>query len=413
MISLRESANRLLSPIGLATLRAVSSVDLKVHSSLEEIPQGAWDDIRPDDDPFTSWTFLWALETTGCVVPRHGWQPCHLTAWDERGLLAAAPAYVKGDGMGDFSRDWGLGEMLHQLGSSLYPKLVIGVPFSPVAGRRLLVRSGEDREILGGLLLGLACELARQHGLAAVQVLYHHPDERGVVAAAGFGSRALVQYHWYNYGYTSANDWLDRLSSKRRNQARRERNEPSRQGITIRTLRGDEIVSDPARWADLAYRLYATTCAKYMWGGTYLSREFYRLLFERLPHQVELVIAEAGDRTVAGAINLASGGQLYGRYWGCFEEHRFLHFNVCLYHSIDECIERGVQRFEGGAGGEHKVSRGFEPTVAWCGHWFAEAKVRAVIGRALAADADHRQAEVRQWRAEQGLAHRGAPSRDV
>ena len=374
-------------------------------SRLDDIPRESWDLLlRSDDNPFLRWDFLAGLETTGCVAPDRGWHPCHLTAWDSEGLLAAAPAYVKTDGMGDFSRDWGFVDLLRHLGGHLYPKLIVGVPFSPVTGRRILVRPGNSVELCCVALMKLAQEIARQNELGAIQVLYHHPEERASFEAAGLAPRALVQYHWYNHDYQTSDDWLMRLKSKRRTQARRERREPRLQGLRLRTVRGDEIASNPRHWAEVAHGLYRTTCEKYMWGGAYLNRSFYGHLFESLSDHVELVLAERHGRPIAGAVNIACDTHLYGRYWGCYEEHRFLHFNVCLYHSIDECIERKIRVFEGGAGGEHKISRGFEPTIVHCAHWFAQEGVHQIIGRALAADTLRREREVDRWLDGEGLA---------
>lgn len=389
-------------------------IELRTHQDLSEIGPAEWEALlRPDDNPFLSFAFLQGLEETGCVAPERGWWPCHLTAWckdEEEGaahgnqrLLAAAPAYVKNDGMGDFSRDWGLQDIAQRLAAPLYPKLVVGVPFSPVTGRRILVRDGEDAPAFAELLMALAREVMQENRLASIQVLYHHPEEEPAFEQAGLAPRMMVQYHWRNHGYGTAEDWLGRLPGKKRNQARRERTEPARQGIGIRTVRGEELAERPRHWADLAYELYATTCQKYLWGGAYLNRAFYRLLFERLSTAVELVIAERGADPIAGAINLATATHLFGRYWGCHEEHRFLHFNVCLYHSIEECIARGIQVFEGGAGGEHKLSRGFEPVAVHCAQSFAHRELDALLGRALRADARSRQRQLADWRAERGL----------
>lgn len=374
-------------------------VELRVTTDLREIPRQAWNALlKPGDNPFLFWDFLAGLEETGCVAPERRWWPCHLTAHLDGELIAAAPAYVKTDGMGDFSRDWGLAGLVQQLGGQLYPKLVVGIPFSPVTGRRVLVREGFDVLVAARMLMALAEEVAKENDLASIHVLYHLPEERPILAATGLSPRTLVQYHWLNHGYESHDDWLKSLRSKKRHQARRERGVLAQQEIDIRTVRGDELRSQPRQWADLAYELYSTTCDKYMWGGTYLNRRFYRLLFERLPEHVELVLATHDQRPIAGAINVATESHLFGRYWGCFEEHQFLHFNVCLYHSIEECIERGVQVFEGGAGGEHKRSRGFEPVLVHSSHQFLDPRLDRILGAALERETRARERELEAWR---------------
>ncbi|MCY3928559.1 MAG: GNAT family N-acetyltransferase [Acidobacteria bacterium] len=375
-------------------------IELRIVQSITDIPRNAWDRLlRAGDRPFLSWTFLEALERTGCVAPDRGWLPFHLTAWSaDDDLIAAAPAYIKNDGMGDFSRDWAFGDAVRAVGGRFYPKLVVGVPFSPVTGRRILAAADVDPAVAARLLVQLAAHTAREIGVASVHVLYHSDREASALATTGLSQRVMVQYHWHNYDYRSPDDWLARLRSKRRTQCRRERREPARQGIAIRTVRGREIAADPERWAETAFRLYCTTCDRYMWGGRYLNREMFSALFTLLGNEVELVVAEREDRVVAGAINLRSDTHLYGRYWGCHEHHRFLHFNVCLYHSIDECIERGVQVFEGGAGGEHKISRGFEPAPVYSSHLFMDEKLNQLLGAALKRDAKRHLEGIEAWR---------------
>ncbi len=375
-------------------------IELRIVQSIGEIPALAWDRLlRPGDRPFLSWTFLEALERTGCVAPDRGWLPFHLTAWTpDEALLAAAPAYIKNDGIGDFSRDWSFGDAVRAVGGRFYPKLVVGVPFSPVTGRRILTSDDVDPALAARMLMQLAAHTAREVGIASVHVLYHDPAEVDALAGAGLARRVMVQYHWHNYDYRAPDDWLARLRSKRRTQCRRERREPGRQGIAIRTVREAEIANDSEHWAETAFELYCTTCDRYMWGGRYLNRELFQELFARLDGEIELVIAERAGRIIAGAINLRSPTRLYGRYWGCHEHHRFLHFNVCLYHSIDECIARGVQVFEGGAGGEHKISRGFEPAPVYSSHLFLDENLHAALAAALQRDAERRLHGIDAWR---------------
>ncbi|MEM1248334.1 MAG: GNAT family N-acetyltransferase [Acidobacteriota bacterium] len=377
------------------------SLELRPVQNLSEIDRESWDALLgASDNPFLRWDFLEGLERHGCAVPERGWYPCHLTAWNGDELVIAVPAYLKNDGMGDFSRDWGFADLFRRAGATMYPKLILGVPFSPVTGRRLLYRSDLEPAAAARAVMALALELAKSNDLASVHVLYHTPEEVSWWDSAGLAPRTMIQYHWRNHGYETTDDWLARLKSKRRTQARRERREPQKQGIRIHTVRGDELAADPEGWADRAYDLYLTTCQKYMWGGAYLTRPFMKHLFRELPDATELVTASLDERIVAGAINIASPTHLYGRYWGCHEEHRFLHFNVCLYHSIDECIERGLDVFEGGAGGEHKMMRGFEPSLVHSSHWFAQRQIHELLDDALRQDCRARQRELEHWQEE-------------
>ena len=378
-----------------------ASVELKVVHDLSTISQAAWDRLGPpDQNPFVCWTFLEGLERCGCAAPTRGWWPCHLTAWQEGELIAAAPAYVKADSSGDFSRDWGLPDSAAREGVSYYPKLVIGVPFSPVTGRRILLREGVDRTEVTRWLLTLARELCQHSKLSTIQVLYHDPEEVEAFASAGLSCRVLVQYHWRNRDYSDFGDWLAALPGKKRTQIRRERKEPARQGISIRTIRGEEMAADPNQWADIGWRLYQANSHKHYWGGTYLNHEFYRHLFSAMPDRAELVIAEREGKAIAGAMNLASPTHLFGRYWGCLEEHRFLHFNVCLYHSIDRCIRYSSQVFEGGAGGEHKLARGFDPTLVYTAYLFLDEAFHDAVSRYFEAETASRQQELRRWHAQ-------------
>ncbi len=378
------------------------SIELRIVQAIADVPERSWDGLlQAGDRPFLTWSFLEALERTGCVAADRGWLPFHLTAWGPEGeLIAAAPAYIKNDGMGDFSRDWAFADAVRAAGGRFYPKLVVGVPFSPVTGRRILAAADLEPAAAAGLLMRLAVHTAREVGIASIHVLYHSEQEAEPLAAAGLAQRVMVQYHWRNHDYRTPEDWLLRLRSKRRTQCRRERREPLRQGIAIRTVRGQEIAADPERWAETAFRLYCTTCDRYMWGGRYLNRELFSALFARPGGEVELVVAERQDRVIAGALNLRSPTRLYGRYWGCHEEHRFLHFNVCLYHSIDECIARGVRVFEGGAGGEHKISRGFEPVAVRSAHLFLEPKLHQLLDGALRRNARQHLESIEAWRRE-------------
>ena len=393
-------------------------IELRTEQHLPDLDRSTWQTLQGTEHPFLTWDFLAGLERTGCVCPERGWYPMHLTAWLDGTLVAAAPAYIKGDGMGDFSRDWGYQGALEQLGGRAYPKLVVGVPFSPVTGPRILVAPSFDATLAARLLMNLAREAAKSMELGSVQVLYHSEPEVEALSDAGMATRTLVQYHWRNYDYQGSEDWLKRLPGRKRKQIRKELRAPGDQDIEIKTWRhadrhppeGAPSVGQPLDFPAIAFDLYRTTCEKYMWGGTYLNRDFFELLFTdpTLSQSVELVAAhrtgaESPSEIIAGAINVASPTHLYGRYWGCHEEHRFLHFNVCLYHSIDECIGRGTKVFEGGAGGEHKISRGFEPSLVYHSLWFAQDHIHHALSDALARDALEHRAGVERWKEQHGL----------
>lgn len=373
----------------------------RVVDHLTEIPQSAWDALLDDRaTPFMRWHLLEALESTGCAVVERGWYPQHLTLWRGSDLVAAAPAYVKADSAGDFSRDWQWSALTARAGIPYYPKLVVTVPFTPAGGRRVLVAPGEDRAECTRILMRVALELARRTGISSVHVLYHDPDEHDALQAAGMAHRTLFQFHWHNRGYECIDDWLATMRSKRRNQIKRERREPASQGIAIRTVLGSEMAQDPDRWSKLVFALYRDTIDRHMWTAPYLTRAFYRAAMTTFADAIEFVEATREGEVVAGAFNVNSGKELFGRYWGCHEQHKFLHFNVCLYHSVERCIANGVQRFEGGAGGHHKLKRGFEPAFVHSHHKFVDPRLDRGMARILAMEQQSKEQELARYRSE-------------
>src|SRR5437870_2640269 len=246
-----------------------------------------------------------------------------------------------------------------------------------------------------------SCVGTGSKGWSALAAPPSAPDGRRAISRssgeAGLSLRMGFQFHWRNEGYRTPEDFLARFRSKDRNAIKRERRAPQEQGIAIRTVRGDELSKAPREWAKAVHELHSSTVRKLMWGRGWLNRAFYDLVFERMPDALEVVEARRDGKRIAGAFNVAGGNRLYGRYWGSFEDHPFLHFNVCLYHSIDECIRRGVAAFEGGAGGDHKLSRGFLPSETWSAHAFLDARLDDAMRRALAAETEERKGALRRW----------------
>lgn len=353
---------------------------LRTHASIRELEQAKWDALlAPHDVPHMRWDFLDALEQTGCVRPEVGWLPQHISIHAEGELVAAAPAYVKGNSEGEFVFDHAWARYCHEaLGADYFPKLVVAVPFTPATGPRLLCAAdAQSSELHGAFARGLA-KLTDAAGLSSAHVLFLPDAGARDLEAAGFVRRHGVQYHWTNAGYVSFDDFLSRFSAKRRHQLRRERRELSSQGIELCVLSGTEL---DAQLIDHVYEFYCSTVDKHFYGRRYLNREFFHEICARMPRQIMVVLArERGARApLAAAFNLVSERALFGRYWGARQERPFLHFNVCYYAGIEACIERGLASFEPGAGGEHKHARGFESTLIHSVHYLRDPRLRAPV----------------------------------
>lgn len=310
--------------------------------------------------------WLDALERSGCVSEETGWIPRHIMIRRAGRLVAAAPAYIHHSSEGDFSQDWHWADAAMRAGIPYYPKLLITVPFTPCSGRRFL---GED-------LRKEAEKIAEKENCSGFQILFARENE---LREARLG----IQFHWHNNDYESFDEFLARFDSKTRNQIKREMRAPAGEGITIRTVRGDELSRDPEFWADTMDALHSASVGNLYWGQKWINRAFYLAVLSTMPEDIEIVVAERSSRIIAGAFNVATPTHLYGRYWGCIEEHKFLHFNVALYHSIAECIRLGRKVFEGGAGGGHKYKRGFNPAPTFSEHHFFDARLNAAIGAAI------------------------------
>jgi uncharacterized protein len=376
--------------------------EVRVCANLEEdVGRERWDALlSPSSTPFMRSGWLVAMEKSGCAAPRAGWTPRHLTIWRKGQLIAAAPAWAKDDSDGDFARDWDLASASSGARLRYYPKLALTVPFTPCTGERILVAPGEDRQLAVERITQAARRLCTDEQYATYQTLF--PDEQGAreLEGAGLASRVSFQFHWTNEGYRSMDDFLGRFNSKRRHMLKREMAAAEGQGVVIRTVRGEELARDPVRWAKTAHALHRSTVDKLMWGRRWLNEKFYQLAFAAMPDAMEVVVAERKGEIIAGAFNVASSTRLYGRYWGCFEELPFLHFNVCYYHSIADCISRGLQVFEGGAGGEHKLSRGFLPSLTYSAHAFLDPRLDRGLREHLQAETPAREASILRYASE-------------
>ena len=363
-------------------------VQVKLIESVREISEVDWDSMLGDDmSPFLEWRFLTALEEANTLTPDTGWIPRIPVVTRGRKVIAAAPVYIKLHSFGEFVFDHSWAHFAESHGVSYYPKVLIGVPFTPVSGRRFLTAPNEDRPKLLNALGQVIIEICKTFEASSVHVNFATQEETDALEALGFVLRLGVQYHWHRNDEVCFDDYLARFNSKRRNQLKRERRSPSQEGIHIENLRGDALEGQ----ADLAYRLYLSTVEKFIWGRKYLNKEVFVRWVDKFRHRMELMVARRADgQVLAGAVNFSKGKRLYGRYWGCFEEIKHLHFNVCYYRGIEECFQRSFDVFEPGAGGDHKLVRGFAPTLTRSVHWMRYEELHAAIGQYL----DHERKQV-------------------
>lgn len=336
---------------------------LRLHERLDEIPAQAWDALHGGANPFLAHAFLAGLERHGCLRPAWGWTPRHASLWRDGELVAAAPAYLKSNSHGEFVFDQAWAQAHARFGREYYPKWLVAVPYSPVTGPRLLARDPSDR----AALLAAMVEQCRRDGLSSLHVNFHRESE-DTAFGEDWLAREDVQFHWRNRGWADFEAFLAALQPKKRKNLRQERDKVVRAGLRFRTVHGDE-----AGEADLEamHYFYCRTFADY---GNHpaLTLDFFRHLATAMPRQLVLFLAERGGDTVAGALCLRGGETLYGRYWGAHEAAPGLHFETCYHQGIDYCLREGLQVFEPGAQGEHKVARGFLPVLTRSHHHVAD-----------------------------------------
>jgi predicted N-acyltransferase len=353
---------------------------VRVLERIRDVPPDAWNALVGDGSPFLEWEWLASLEEAGTVRPEVGWLPQHLTLWEGDRLVGACPMYVKGDCMGEFVFDHAWASAAERAGLSYYPKLLVGVPFTPVTGARFLARAGDAARVAGVLATVLESVCGQQE-LSSVHVNFCLPAEAAVLEARGWLRRTAWQYHWHNQGFADFEGYLASLRSKRRNQTRRELRDVADAGVTITHHAGEAIPED---LVPTMYRLYRTNVDDNPWGHRYLNERLFELVYERFRTRLCLVVARQHGEVVAGTFNVRKGDALYGRYWGTFRYVRHLHFAVCYYAAIEHCIRHGLARFEPGAGGEFKHLRGFDATETLSMHHVRHPRFRAAVADHLA-----------------------------
>ena len=369
----------------------MTSITARLADGVRQIAAADWDACAGSANPFVGHTFLTALEESGAVGGRSGWQPLPIIVDGDDGRPAAiAPAYIKAHSQGEYVFDHGWADAWERAGGDYYPKLQIAAPFSPVPGPRLLLRD----PTLAPALIGAVQAVVDQNDLSSAHATFLDEAQVPLFEAAGWLIRQGVQFHWTNRGYRDFDGFLDDLASRKRKAIRKER-AAAVEGLTIRHLSGDAIRAE--HW-DAFWTFYQDTGSR-KWGTPYLTRATFPLLGETMGDRVLLILAERDGVPIAGALNLIGEDTLYGRYWGCTEEVPFLHFELCYYQAIDAAIARGLQRVEAGAQGEHKLARGYAPVPTWSAHYIPHPDFRRAVAaflererQGVAADAEYLEA---------------------
>ena len=351
-----------------------------IVSTLSEIGQQRWDALLKQQShptPFLSYAFLHALHESGSAAPDTGWQPQYLVLFDEfdDSLAAALPLYVKGHSYGEYVFDWAWADAYARNGLEYYPKLLAAVPFTPVSGPRLLARDPAARAALVEVLRAVQ----QDSDVSSTHILFPPEEQARQLEDAGYLLRSGVQFHWENAGYASFDDFLATLEQKKRKNIRAERRKVREAGVTLRRVRGSDARDEDWR---LFVRCYRQTYAEHH-STPYLNLDFFRRIGREMPQNLLLVIAERAGQPIAASLVVHDDTTLYGRYWGALEHVPCLHFETAYYQPLEFCIEQGIQVFEGGAQGEHKMARGFLPTRTWSAHWLKHPSFSDAVERFL------------------------------
>ena len=355
-------------------------MQVEVGSALDKIDSTEWNSLSHGDNPFVRYEFLSALETNQCVDPQYGWHPYHILVKDDEGkLIAAAPSYLKTNSYGEFVFDWSWAEAYERAGADYYPKLICAAPFTPATGPRLLVHSEADFDTCASSLLAAAKAVVDQQKLSGMHWLFPQKPEADLMERHDYLRRMGCQYIWLNNDYNDFEDFLAGCTSKKRKNMRRERKRVAEQGITLQLHHGSELKEKD--WRDVIGFYLDTFNRK--WGTPTLNVKFFTEVGKTMGDDIIIVFASHNNQRVACSVMFKGGDTLFGRYWGCHEDFHSLHFETCYYQGIDYCITQGLKRFEPGAQGEHKISRGFIPTPTWSAHYLRDENFRSAVAQFL------------------------------
>ena len=356
------------------------TVSIKTTESLHTVPAQDWNTLVGDEFPFAKYEFLVALENHGAVGKEYGWLPHFFLAYEEEKLVGALPLYIKFNSYGEFVFDWAWADAYHRNQTPYYPKLVVSIPYTPATGPRILIEPNSYYQKIADALINAVLMFAEQTQVSSFHCLFTNKTDTDYFKKnPRFMLRLGCQFHWTNQNYQSFSDYLTTLISKKRKQIKRERRIVKEQQIEFEILNGFE--TSEYQW-DVYHRFYESTFERKS-GIPTLSKSFFQEIAQTMPENIVLVMAKHRGEYVASAFNLKGSDTLYGRHWGCSESFENLHFEACYYQGIEYCINNGLNHFQPGAQGEHKIARGFMPTETWSAHWIADQQFRESIANFL------------------------------
>lgn len=352
---------------------------LKIIENVADISATEWDALA-GNNPMLSHAFLCALQESGCAAPQFGWKTQFLTLWQDNRLLGAMPLYLKTNSFGEHVFDFAWAEAYQRHGLRYYPKLVCTVPFTPVSGRRFLATSNEVR----GMLLKESLQYVKDMGVSSLHCLFLNEDDTLEAQAQGMMLRQDVQFHWHNPGFNDFDEFLATLNRDKRKRIKQERRKVKEAGIDLQCITGQNAT--PEQW-DFFSLCYLHTLRIHN-SPHQLNADFFRRIGVALPQHTLLVMASRDGRPIACSLNYKTDQALYGRSWGTFEFHSGLHFETCYYQAMEYCIAHNIKTFEGGAGGEHKLARGFMPVTTHSAHWLAHPQFAQAVENYLKQETD-------------------------
>ncbi len=367
----------------------MKTLEIKFVDSITEIGATAWNELTGTDNPFTRFEFLHALQQSGCTTETTGWKPRHIAVYSEvnaaQRLIGVMPLYEKTNSRGEYVFDWSWANAYQTHGLNYYPKFVSAIPFTPSHGRRLFIDKSVSRKNAATLIFEKIKETSEHIGASSWHILFPAKEENQLFEALGIPARTACQFHWFNKDYSSFDDFLNTLNSRKRKNIRKERQKVAGQGMRFETIEGADITSQ--HW-DTFYHFYQST---YMMRGMqgYLNQEFFAEIGAQMPEQLLMIVALNRDKIIAAALFFKSAEKLFGRYWGSVRGYQFLHFETCYYQGQEYCIQHKLKSFDSGAQGEHKIQRGFEPITTYSNHWIANKGFAQAITNFLDAERPH------------------------